>query len=111
MKLIPAVCLGFAVVALPTASLARGDAARGAAIAQTNCARCHAIERVGVSPNPKSPPFRQLAQRYKVEDLEESLAEGIVVGHEGEEMPAFELQPPQIADLIEYLRQIQTKAE
>ena len=111
MKLIPAT-LGLAfAVSLQTASFAKGDAARGGSIAQKNCAPCHAIRRSGESPNPKSPPFRQLGQRYKVENLEEALAEGIVIGHEGAEMPVFELAPPQIEDLIEYLRQIQTRAE
>ena len=111
MKLIPA-ALGLAfAVSLQTASLAKGDAVRGGSIAQQNCAPCHATGRSGASPNPKSPPFRQLGQRFKVQDLEEALAEGIVVGHEGGEMPVFEFAPPQIEDLIEYLRQIQTSPE
>ena len=111
MKLTPAT-LGLAfAVSLHTASFAKGDAARGGSIAQQNCAPCHATGRSGASPNPRSPPFRQLGQRYKVEDLEEALAEGIVVGHERGEMPVFQLAPPQIEDLIEYLRRIQTSPE
>ena len=44
---------------------------------------CHAIGRSGASPNPKSPPFRDLSRRYPLSNLEEALGEGIVVGHEG----------------------------
>jgi cytochrome c len=52
---------------------------RGRAFAQANCARCHAIGPSGESPLPKAPPFRTLHERYPVEDLMESLAEGIIL--------------------------------
>lgn len=83
---------------------------RGKIIAQHNCARCHATGPQGASTNPKSPPFRTLAQRYPLKDLEEALAEGITVGREGLEMPAFEFEPRQIADLMAYLASIQVRA-
>jgi cytochrome c len=54
---------------------------RGRAFAQANCARCHAIGPSGESPLPKAPPFRTLHERYPVEDLMESFAEGIRTGH------------------------------
>ena len=100
--------IGFAM-ALASPALAKGDAARGLKIAQRNCAPCHAVGRTGKSVNPKSPPFRTLAQRYPLGDLEESLGEGIMVGHEGPEMPTFEFSPGQIADLMAYLGAIQVK--
>lgn len=103
------VCLAFALA--PTAP-AHADAAliaRGRAIAKHNCARCHAIGRVGVSANPKSPPFRNLSGRYKLESLEEALAEGIMVGHEGMEMPHFQLSPAQIDALLSYIASVQAK--
>ena len=59
------------------------------------------------SANPKSPPFRLLARKYPLSNLEEALAEGIVVGHEGLEMPQFRLSPAQIEALLAYLRSIQ----
>ena len=31
---------------------------QGATLARTNCARCHAVERVGTSPLREAPPFR-----------------------------------------------------
>ena len=88
---------------------AAGIASRGAILAQRNCGPCHATGLKGASPNPKSPPFRTLSGRYPLKDLEEALAEGIMVGHEGLEMPVFELRTSQIADLMAYLTTIQRK--
>ena len=51
-----------------------GDAAKGLAILQEHCARCHALGTTGNSPHPQAPPFRDVVKRYPVEDLEESLA-------------------------------------
>jgi mono/diheme cytochrome c family protein len=78
---------------------------RGRAFAQTNCSRCHAIGPVGESPLPKAPPFRTLHLRYPVEDLVESLAEGIRTAHPA--MPEFQLDAAQIADLIAYLKSLE----
>lgn len=80
---------------------------RGRAIAQQNCGRCHAVGAKGESANPKSPPFRYLARKYPLSNLEEALAEGIVVGHEGPEMPQFRLSAAQIEALLAYLGSIQ----
>ncbi len=80
------------------------DAAAGRAFARENCSRCHAIDRVGASPLRKAPPFREIARRYRIADLEESLAEGIVTGHPG--MPEFELTPRQIDDLLAHMRRL-----
>ena len=110
--------LRFAALAITTCLLfAAGAAAkepvdaqllkRGRAIAQANCGRCHAVGARGVSANPKSPPFRDLARKYPLNNLEEALAEGIVVGHEGVEMPQFRLNSAQIEALLAYLGSIQ----
>ncbi|MBM3563439.1 MAG: cytochrome c [Alphaproteobacteria bacterium] len=80
---------------------------RGRAIAQQNCGGCHAVGARGESANPKSPPFRYLARKYPLSNLEEALAEGIVVGHEGSEMPQFRLSAVQIEALLAYLGSIQ----
>lgn len=84
-----------------------GGADEGRAIAEANCARCHAIGRSGVSPLVQAPPFRTLHNRYPVEDLAEALAEGIVVGHP--EMPKFALEPFQVDALIAYLKSLEFK--
>ena len=81
------------------------SAQRGLTFVRTNCARCHSIDRVGNSPLPMAPPFRSLHERYPVENLQESLAEGIVTGHPS--MPEFRLDPDQITDLIAYLKTLE----
>ena len=96
-------------LALASPAFAKGDAKRGLKIAQRNCAPCHALGRTGDSANPKSPPFRTLAQRYPLSELEETMGEGMMVGHEGPEMPMFEFKPDQIEDFIAYLGSIQVK--
>ena len=96
-------------MALASPAFAKGDAKRGLKIAQRNCAPCHALGRTGDSANPKSPPFRTLAQRYPLSELEETMGEGMMVGHEGPEMPMFEFRPEQIEDFIAYLGSIQVK--
>jgi len=80
---------------------------RGKAYAQSHCARCHAIDRTGDSPLQIAPPFRTLHLRYPIESLGEALAEGIYTGHA--EMPAFELTPDQIHDLLSYLKTLEQK--
>ena len=76
----------------------------GQALLLKNCARCHATGMEGESPNPKSPPFREVAKRYDPANLEEALAEGIVTGHN--EMPEFVFNPDQIAGIVAYLRSL-----
>ena len=78
---------------------------RGRAFARANCARCHAIDRVSKSPLKTAPPLRTLHNRYPIEALEEALAEGISTGHT--DMPAFELSPAQIHDLLSYLKTLE----
>ncbi len=78
---------------------------RGRALALANCARCHAIDKLSVSPLSIAPPFRTLHQRYPVETLDEALAEGIVTGHPT--MPEFRLEPDQIGDFIAFLKSLE----
>ncbi|WFU43522.1 cytochrome c [Bradyrhizobium sp. CB82] len=78
---------------------------RGKTYARANCARCHAIDRRSESLLKIAPPFRTLHQRYPIETLGEALAEGIYTGHA--DMPAFELDPDQIHDLLSYLKTLE----
>jgi mono/diheme cytochrome c family protein len=80
-------------------------AQRGLVLVRTNCARCHAIYRIGPSPLKIAPPFRTLHERYPVEQLEEPLAEGIVTGHPT--MPEFSFDPGQVGDVIAYLKSLE----
>ena len=77
----------------------------GKLIAETRCSTCHAIGTTGTSPHQDAKPFRQLSENYPVRNLEEALAEGIVVGHP--DMPMFVLSPYEIDSLITYLESIQ----
>lgn len=88
-------------------SAARADddvAAKGFAILEKNCARCHALGLTGASPHHQAPPFRDVVERYPVEDLEESLAEGIVSGHP--DMPEFTFEPNEINAILAYLNSL-----
>lgn len=79
--------------------------ARGRVLVETNCARCHAVGQTGESTHPEAPPFRTLSQRYPIDALEEAFAEGIFTGHP--DMPDFQAEPEQIADIIAYIESIQ----
>lgn len=105
-RLISAAAFAAAVPGLALAQGTTPSAKRGESLVTANCAECHAVLRTGDSPNAKAPPFRTLGQRYKLDDLQEALAEGIVVGHGGADMPHFVFEPPEIDDIIAYLKQI-----
>ena len=97
--------LALALISLTPAGAASPDEQRGKTFALTNCARCHAIDRVSPSPLKIAPPFRNLHKRYPVESLADSLAEGIQTGHPT--MPEFQLDPDQIHDLLSYLKTLE----
>ena len=78
---------------------------RGLTFVRTNCARCHAIDKLSPSPLRIAPPFRTLHLKYPIENLAETLAEGIVTGHPT--MPEFRLDPGQIGDVIAYLKTLE----
>ncbi len=63
------------------------------------------IGRYDQSPLPLAPPFRTLHERYSIEDLEESQAEGVVTGHPS--IPEFQLDGAQINQLIDYLKTLE----
>lgn len=102
----PAVVLaGFLVGAAPVVLAQGGDPERGRAFAEANCTSCHAVGRTGSSPLVTAPPFRLLHKRYPIEQLAESLAEGITTGHAA--MPEFRLDPSQIEDFLSYLKTLE----
>ena len=55
----------------------------------------------------QAPPFRTLSSKYPIENLEESLAEGIVSGHP--DMPIFVFDPHDVEAIIQYLQSVQIK--
>lgn len=100
-----AILVAAALVMTPPSVQADGNVRRGEVIALTNCARCHAVGRLGGSPLGAAPPFRELHRRYPVEDLSEALTEGIVTGHPT--MPEFRLDPDEAQNLIAYLKTLE----
>jgi cytochrome c len=99
------------VISVMLPPIARGGqplspaAQRGFVFVRTHCSRCHSIDAVSASPLKVAPPFRTLHERYPIESLQESLAEGIITGHPS--MPEFRLDPGQIADVIGYLKSLE----
>ncbi len=97
------------LLALPAAASAaepQNSEARGQALVQRNCGMCHATGRTGDSPFHPAPPFRDLNRRYKIDDLAEALAEGLITGHPA--MPEFRFSPAEVNDIIRYMRSIQS---
>ena len=103
-------CLLAVLVALgvPGASGQQQEMDRGRAIAERECAPCHAVGRTGTSPHGKAPAFRLLPLRYPVEHRAEALAEGIVVGHG--DMPEFLFEPDDIDALLAYIASLGSRA-
>jgi mono/diheme cytochrome c family protein len=74
----------------------------GKRFVEAHCSSCHAVGALGASPNPRSPPFREVVKRYPPESLAEAFNEGIVVGHSN--MPPFVMSPEQADDVVAYLK-------
>ena len=79
--------------------------AKGKSLVTDNCSRCHAIRKEGGSPHAEAPAFRTLSNKYPVENLAESLAEGIVSGHP--DMPILVFSPQDVQAIIDYLQSVQ----
>jgi mono/diheme cytochrome c family protein len=71
-----------------------------------DCAMCHAVEQTGASQHPAAPAFRDLNLRYPLNSLAGALAEGIIIGHP--RMPQYHFSPDEIADIVRYLKSIQS---
>jgi cytochrome c len=93
------------LIAAPAAQAQSDLSARGSLLVQRHCAGCHAGKRTGQSRNPAAPPFRNLNDRYRIDDLGEALAEGILTGHPA--MPEFKFQPRDVAAILSYIKSIQ----
>jgi mono/diheme cytochrome c family protein len=97
-----------AAAALLAATAAAGQStAHGRALLERDCSACHAVGSRGASPDRAAPRFRELGRRYPIDGLAEALAEGILTGHP--RMPEFRFSPGQVADIIAYLKSIQTR--
>jgi cytochrome c len=78
---------------------------RGRTLLTDKCSRCHAVGHTGSSPHREAPPFRTLGQRYPIETLAETLAEGLYTGHP--DMPEFVFEIRDVNAILAYLQSIQ----
>jgi mono/diheme cytochrome c family protein len=74
---------------------------RGKLLLTDKCSRCHQVAPAGKSPLADAPTFREVMRRYKPEQLEEALGEGLSSGHPA--MPEFVFEPDDIAAILAYL--------
>ena len=77
----------------------------GRQLAETRCARCHAISSTGNSPYPGAQPFRAFNERWRREALAQALETGIIAEHDnsGVKLPEMKLNRTQIKALFVYL--------
>ena len=84
---------------------AQDPAERGRALLQENCARCHAIGKIDVSPLKAAPPFRIIGQSYDLDKFARYLTRGIASSHP--DMPEFRFDEDDADAVVAYLRTIQ----
>jgi mono/diheme cytochrome c family protein len=103
----PSIVVGvtFFLLATPLRAADEGPVDLGHRLIVENCSGCHSVEKTGDSPLAKAPPFRDLHNRYHVEDLSEALAEGIVTGHAT--MPEFAFKSDEVGAIIAYLKTLE----
>lgn len=103
------IMMSFSLLIQSTIILNATSIQNGKTIAAKLCSSCHSISKTDDSINKKAPPFRTFSERWPLENLEEALAEGIVVGHD--QMPEFKFTPEQIDDFLAFLSSLNSKAK
>jgi cytochrome c len=81
------------------------EQARAKAMLQNLCGRCHAVGKVGKSPNPLAPPFRRFGEKLYDTDMVQRLQDGLTTIHP--DMPTFRFNRHEAAAAVNYLRSIQ----
>jgi mono/diheme cytochrome c family protein len=81
--------------------------ARGQAIVQEKCGRCHAVEATGESPLKIAPPMRDIYARFAPRELQAELREGMVSRHKA--MPQIEFSDEEVAAIMWYLYTLAVK--
>lgn len=82
---------------------------QGRAIAERNCASCHAIDRKSASPRPGAPPLRDVLALYEADNLAYRFIEGMRVGHD--DMPHFDFDVRAANSLIAYIGTISAASD
>ena len=76
-----------------------GDHGAGAAYAQQVCAKCHAIDRTGSSPEPTAPPFKDVANTPGMNET--ALTVWLRTSHPT--MPNIIVEPADMDNVIAYI--------
>ena len=100
---------GLLVVSIPVACEANATEieARGKAILQEKCGRCHAVEAALESPLKNAPTMRDIYVRYVPRELQEELLQGMVSKHKA--MPQIEFSQEEVAAIMAYLYALSVK--
>ena len=94
------------LVGLPSSAGAQtGDPEAGAAYAKQVCAKCHAIDRTGLSPEPTAPPFRDVANTPGMAAT--ALAVWLTTSHPT--MPNIILDPHELDNVIAFILSLKNK--
>lgn len=80
--------------------------AQGRALAQKNCAWCHAIDGSGKSKNTAAPAFRDIQDRYPVLSLRSPISRAIATPHDA--MPKFTMSDEDVDRVIAYINSLGT---
>ncbi len=110
LALLAFLCSGIMACASSTSTPAESSdplLAEGRFLVQVHCGDCHGYRTEDQSRHAEAPVLRMLSRSYPVSSLEESLAEGIVVGHP--DMPEYRFRPEDVEAIILYLESIQTR--
>lgn len=84
------------------------EQARGKALLQTLCSRCHAVGQTGASPHPDAPPFRTFGDpKLYDEDFAQRLQNGLSTIHP--DMPTFQFDRADAEAVVNYLKAIQVR--
>lgn len=87
-----------------------GQVAAGRAIAERECASCHAIDRTSASPNKAAPPLRDVLALYDdSEQLAYRFIDAVRVGHD--EMPLFDFDVRATDALIAYIQSVTARKD
>lgn len=103
--------MGAACTSAPTADEAElaAQVADGRAIAERECASCHALDHASASPRADAPPMQDLLARYDENVLANDLIEGIKLGHP--DMPQFDFSVLTADALVAYLMSVQVERD
>ena len=97
--LITALVFGF--TAPTNAATTKQLRAKGKALIEDKCSRCHAVGSVGDSPLPEAPPMRTIYARFAPRELQAELREGMVSRHRA--MPQIDFTDEETDAILAYL--------